>query len=763
MTCGGWALVPLLLLLLLLGAGAGAALVPATLEPAVLAREGVVRLLDDGGMDVVAVTVCPRLRSATVAAVAQVLATQTQAGSPQLGTDAPLALAALALRAALPCWSVAGAALPVCRAGVVADCAFPEAEYELAGQLSLNGSAAGLLRVPKLAPELVPQLVPVPTSDGAERLAVAAWPPGGNYSSLGLELRYEQLGNGALMEQLKDSLAATPRLLQQRARVETLDPAATNVSFCVSTDYLATSGSSRALDGRGCLAPYTVFQVVWTVNADSYAGRSSALLLTDVVRPLQPPPNLRVRLPNSDAMRLQFDEPPVSPGPIDIFSGLVQDLDYGGPNISAVGRRGVSLGYICTAGTCVYVFNINPLAPYRRYRAWFAMGTVRGLGPLTPDGIEFKTLEDVGAVPGVPNVTLTAANDFVISWAPPAVLTGEPVSYEVVAGADPARGVDGVSLGIVPAAGPLELRVPLSRNFSQQDATNVRVRSSTAVGFGALSERGDYVPEAAPSSSTSGSDTPLVAALVSVLVVMLLVLAAVLLVCRPCDRRVVPPGVNRWELPERDVQLRRLLGAGSHGQVHEGLLLRAHNNTPAQTLVAVKVLDPDASGESWRQLMTEIVTMEKIAAVRHRNVLSLIGFCRGANPKLVTEFATNGDLHTLVQVLGRQTDDLLPDQLCNLLVHFSADIACGMTFLHQNDIVHRDLACRNCLLMPDLTVKIADYGLSRSLSWCTRIINDPDRETDQDVDVSFLPIRWTDPDAIIFKKFSTSTGWLLGE
>jgi serine/threonine protein kinase len=45
-------------------------------------------------------------------------------------------------------------------------------------------------------------------------------------------------------------------------------------------------------------------------------------------------------------------------------------------------------------------------------------------------------------------------------------------------------------------------------------------------------------------------------------------------------------------------------------------------------------------------------------------------------------------------------------------------IAAGMQYLAGQRFVHRDLACRNCLVGAGLTVKIADFGMSRDVYTC---------------------------------------------
>jgi serine/threonine protein kinase len=56
-----------------------------------------------------------------------------------------------------------------------------------------------------------------------------------------------------------------------------------------------------------------------------------------------------------------------------------------------------------------------------------------------------------------------------------------------------------------------------------------------------------------------------------------------------------------------------------------------------------------------------------------------------------------------------------------------------MSYMESHPLVHRDLAARNCLVRDDGTVKIADFGMARSL-----YASDYYR-----IDGAFvLPIRW---------------------
>ncbi|CAL8165339.1 unnamed protein product [Prunus armeniaca] len=146
---------------------------------------------------------------------------------------------------------------------------------------------------------------------------------------------------------------------------------------------------------------------------------------------------------------------------------------------------------------------------------------------------------------------------------------------------------------------------------------------------------------------------------------------------------------------------KELLGTGGFGKVYKGIL-------PSSKIeIAVKRVSHE-SRQGMKEFVAEIAS---IGRLRHRNLVSLLGYCRRKGELLlVYDYMPNGSLDRYLY--DRPTVTLNWSQRFRVIT----GVASGLFYLHEEweqVVIHRDVKASNVLLDGELNARLGDFGLAR--------------------------------------------------
>ncbi|KDO46099.1 hypothetical protein CISIN_1g005247mg [Citrus sinensis] len=165
---------------------------------------------------------------------------------------------------------------------------------------------------------------------------------------------------------------------------------------------------------------------------------------------------------------------------------------------------------------------------------------------------------------------------------------------------------------------------------------------------------------------------------------------------------------------DRDLQMQNPSGPSTHvidsSNFIKGSFGTVYHAEWRNSDVAVKILiEQEFHEDRFKEFLREVAIMK---GLRHPNIVLLMGaVTEPPNLSIVTEYLSRGSLYKLLHIPDAR---VVVDE--RLRLNMAYDVAKGMNYLHQRrpPIVHRDLKSPNLLVDSTYTVKVCDFGLSRS-------------------------------------------------
>uniref|UniRef100_H0WG78 Tyrosine-protein kinase RYK n=1 Tax=Otolemur garnettii TaxID=30611 RepID=H0WG78_OTOGA len=211
----------------------------------------------------------------------------------------------------------------------------------------------------------------------------------------------------------------------------------------------------------------------------------------------------------------------------------------------------------------------------------------------------------------------------------------------------------------------------------------------------------------------------------------------------------------RWEgisnLLKR-YNLKRTFFEGTFGRIFHGILVDEKDpNKEKQAFV--KTVKDQASEIQVTMMLTESC---KLRGLHHRNLLPITHVCieEGEKPMVILPYMNWGNLKLFLRqckLVEANNPQAISQQD---LVHMAIQIACGMSYLARREVIHKDLAARNCVIDDTLQVKITDNALSRDLfPMDYHCLGDNENR----------PVRWMALESLVNNEFSSASDvWAFG-
>ena len=148
-------------------------------------------------------------------------------------------------------------------------------------------------------------------------------------------------------------------------------------------------------------------------------------------------------------------------------------------------------------------------------------------------------------------------------------------------------------------------------------------------------------------------------------------------------------------------EIQELIGGGGMGEVYRAVLLARGKEVAMKVVAGRLTRDPEVT----TRFEGEVAALSQLD---HPNVVRVLDHGETANGRhfLVTEYVHGCDLRRLLRAQRLETERAFD---------IFAKVCAGVAHAHERGLVHRDIKPANILIGLDGTVKVADFGLAKTL------------------------------------------------
>jgi len=175
------------------------------------------------------------------------------------------------------------------------------------------------------------------------------------------------------------------------------------------------------------------------------------------------------------------------------------------------------------------------------------------------------------------------------------------------------------------------------------------------------------------------------------------------------------PVLKRYEVAQK-------LGKGAYG-----IVWKAVDKKTKDVVALKKIFDAFQNATDAQRTYREVIFLQQMG--EHENIVQLQNVMKADNSKdlyLVFEYMET-DLHAVIRA------NILQEVHKQYIMYQSFK---ALKYMHSAKLVHRDLKPSNLLLNAECLMKVADFGLARSL------LNDVPDKGDKDVLTDYVSTRW---------------------